>query len=314
MSADLKLGTLKKVELRDYWEKEDTHFTPWLAGQENLKFLGDTIGMELELIEAETHVGPFRADILCREINTDAYVLIENQLEQTDHLHLGQLMTYAAGLDAVHIIWVARTFNDEHRAALDWLNRITVEGFHFFGIEVELWQIGDSLPAPKFNIVSKPNDWTKAVRKGKEKYSAERTIMYMGLWSQFIRYLNSKFPDIDCPKPTGMPWIKFMLRDSNAVISYAPSTKKLSLYLTFEGDNPGTWFDHVKRNSESFEKEVGHPFEWISKEDGSGYVQWFADFDHESKDTMIDTFELVGSLINDLSQAINASYNKFKQR
>ena len=134
------LMRLERVDLRDYWEKEDTEFTPWLAESDNLQFLGETIGMDLELVDTEANVGLYRADVLCRDNNTDAYVLIENQLEQTDHLHLGQLMTYAAGLDTVNIIWIAQKFNDQHRAALDWLNRITFEEFHFFGIEVELWK------------------------------------------------------------------------------------------------------------------------------------------------------------------------------
>jgi hypothetical protein len=159
MKEELQLGKLERVDLRDSWPREDTNLTPWLAKQKNLKLLGASIGMNLERVENESRVGPFRADILCKDTATDSFVLIENQLEPTDHIHLGQLMTYAAGLDTVHIIWVAKSFNDEHRAALDWLNRITMEGFHFFGIEIELWKIGDSLPAPKFNIVCKPNDW-----------------------------------------------------------------------------------------------------------------------------------------------------------
>ena len=92
-------------------------------------------------------------------------MLIENQLERTDHSHLGQLLTYAAGLEAVTVVWIAERFTDEHRAALDWLNEITDEGFSFFGLEIELWRIGDSPMAPKFNMVSHPNDWTKTVSR-----------------------------------------------------------------------------------------------------------------------------------------------------
>src|SRR6185312_8829511 len=107
--------------------------------------------------------GPLRADILCKDVGTDAWVLIENQLERTNHGHLGQLLTYAAGLDAVTIVWIAERFTEEHRAALDWLNERTDEKITFFGLEVELWQIGNSPVAPKFNIVSKPNDWAKSI-------------------------------------------------------------------------------------------------------------------------------------------------------
>jgi hypothetical protein len=116
------------------------------------------------IVEAkEANVGPFRADIVCRDDDTGARVLIENQLDRTDHAHLGQLLTYATGLEAATIVWVARSFTSEHRATLDWLNEITDDKFNFFGLEVELWKIGDSPVAPKFNVVSSPNEWSRTV-------------------------------------------------------------------------------------------------------------------------------------------------------
>ncbi len=129
------LGRLEEVDLRSCWKQEAAHFTPWMAEEENIALLGKTIGMELEVKEQEANVGPFRADILCRNTADNTMVLIENQLEKTDHNHLGQLMTYAAGLDAVTLIWVVERFTEEHRAALDWLNRITDDGFYFFGLD-----------------------------------------------------------------------------------------------------------------------------------------------------------------------------------
>jgi hypothetical protein len=157
----MKLGRLEKVGLRDVWKTEAQHFTPWLAKEENLALLGDTIGLDLECEAVEKDVGPFRADILCKDTANDSWVLIENQVERTDHTHLGQLLTYAAGLKTVTIVWIAQRFTDEHRAALDWLNEVTGDEINFFGLEVELWRIGESSIAPKFNIVSKANEWTK---------------------------------------------------------------------------------------------------------------------------------------------------------
>jgi hypothetical protein len=157
------LGRLERVDLRDIWLSEASDFTPWLARKENLDILGQTLVIDLELEAQERPVGPFRADILCKDIGSDRWVLIENQLERTDHNHLGQLLTYASGLEAVTIVWIAAHFTEEHRSTLDWLNRITDGSFRFFGLEVELWRIGDSPPAPKFNIVSKPNDWSQSV-------------------------------------------------------------------------------------------------------------------------------------------------------
>ena len=123
MSANL--GKLEKVSLRDVWQKEDLDFTPWLAQEENIAILSETIGIELEVEGTEKDVGPFRADILCKDTVYGHWVLVENQLEKTDHTHLGQLLTYASGLNAVTIVWIAQRFTDEHRAALDWLNEIT---------------------------------------------------------------------------------------------------------------------------------------------------------------------------------------------
>ncbi len=178
--ATPKLARLERVDLREEWKTEAQDFTPWLAQADNLALLSETLNMELKTMGQEASVGPFRADILCRDTLDDSWVLIENQLERTDHTHLGQLLTYAAGLQTVTIIWVAATFNDEHRAALDWLNEITDERFRFFGLEVELWKIGDSPAAPKFNIVSKPNEWahsaSKATRRPRFTDLAERNL------------------------------------------------------------------------------------------------------------------------------------------
>ena len=138
---DIQLGKLSQISLREVWKNEAGSFTPWLAEGANLALLSEVLELELELEGQEQEVGPFRADILCKDAGTDRWVLIENQLERTDYTHLGQLLTYAAGLQAVTIVWIAERFTEEHRAALDWLNDITDERFNFFGIEVELWRI-----------------------------------------------------------------------------------------------------------------------------------------------------------------------------
>ena len=164
LGMNKQLGRLEKIKnIRDIWDTEDRDFTPWLAEENNIALLGDAIGLSLEVEAQEKAVGPFRADILCKDTADDSWVLIENQLERTDHKHLGQLMTYASGLKAVTIVWLATKFTEEHRSSLDWLNQITDDSFNFFGLEIELWKIDDSLIAPKFNVVSKPNDWSRSV-------------------------------------------------------------------------------------------------------------------------------------------------------
>ncbi len=197
-----KLGRLERIDLRTAWKNEATDFTPWLAREDNVRLLGDTLGLDLEVQQQEAQVGPFRADFLCRNTADNTLVLIENQLERTDHGHLGQLFTYAAGLDAVTVIWIASRFTEEHRAALDWLNRITHEGFHFFGLEVELWRIGDSAPAPKFNVVAQPNEWAKvaheAARTAPAPGSAGAT--YAEFWNEFGAFLTAKKARFKPPK------------------------------------------------------------------------------------------------------------------
>jgi hypothetical protein len=156
------LGRLEAVPLREVWTSEPYAFDPWLIQPENLQFLAESIGLPgLELVQAQQPIGPFYADIVCRTIDTNQVVLIENQLDQADHRHLGQVLTYAPHVDAKICVWVAERIRDEHRAAVDWLNRITGEGYAFFGVEVRAVRIGNSLPAPLYEVVAKPNDWSK---------------------------------------------------------------------------------------------------------------------------------------------------------
>ncbi len=183
-----KLARLERVDLREKWKTGAQGFTPWLAQPNNLAVLSETLNMELVTAGQEESVGPFRADILCRDTYDDSWVLIENQLERTDHTRLGQLLTYAAGLQTVTVIWVSATFTDEHCAALDWLNDITDDRFRFFGLEIELWRIGDSPAAPKFNIVSKPNEWmrsiSKAARRSRFTDLTERNLGIVQMWQE----------------------------------------------------------------------------------------------------------------------------------
>ena len=155
--ATQKLGQLVEVDLRTIWGDESRDFTPWLA--EHLDQLGEALGLDLQLIESEAGVGPFAVDILAEA--DEATVVIENQLERTDHSHLGQLLTYAAGRDAWTLIWITPELRDEHRAALDWLNRWTSDEIEAYGVEVRVVRIGDSQPAPEFRAVAFPNNWSR---------------------------------------------------------------------------------------------------------------------------------------------------------
>ena len=249
----MKIGKLKKVDLRQLWKGEASDFTPWLAKEENIEFLSELIGIELEVITEEKSVGPFRADILCKSTIDDSYVLVENQLEKTDHNHLGQLMTYAAGLEAVTIIWISKKFTEEHRAALDWLNRITDEEIKFFGIEVEAYQIGDSMPAPMFQMVSKPNDWTKAIHSIKRQgtLTGAKTIN-LEYWTELKEYFEAKGTKIKSQKPSPQHWTNFAIGKSDYHMSAVHSVRDKFIRVEFliNGNDSKEKFDELKEKYE----------------------------------------------------------------
>ena len=261
----MKLGRLQQLDLRNQWKKEDTDFTPWLALEENIELLSETIGIGLEVLNQEENVGPFRADILCRDIDSGNYVLIENQLEKTDHIHLGQLMTYAAGLDAVTIIWIARRFTEEHRAALDWLNEITIDTINFFGIEVELYKIGNSLPAPMFKLVSKPNEWKKSVIKTASisEYSALK-VLKLEYWQGLKNYLEEHQSFVKLRRPQPVSWSNISIGKSDIFIGASIASKgKLIISLFIVGNNSRQYYEELETvaKEKSF-SQISDRIEW----------------------------------------------------
>lgn len=266
----MKIGKLNKVDIRELWKGEATDFTPWLAKEDNIQQLSEIIGIELEVISEEKSVGPFRADILCKSTLDDTYVLIENQLEKTDHIHLGQLMTYAAGLDAVTIVWVAKKFTDEHRAALDWLNRITEEDIKFFGIEIEAYQIGDSLPAPLFQMVSKPNDWTKAIHSTRNVGELTDTkSLNLEYWTAMKDFFESKESKLNCQKPAPQHWTNFAIGKSDFHLSAVHSVRDnfIRVELWIKGNDSQEKFDQLREQYETDSKiKIDNKLAWDSLE------------------------------------------------
>lgn len=260
------LGRLERVDLREVWQSEPGDFTPWLAGEENLALIGETVGLELELEAQEKEVGPFRADLLCKDTATDSWVLIENQLERTDHNHLGQFLTYAAGLNAVTIVWVAGRFADDHRAAIDWLNEITTGGVNFFALEIELWRIGDSLAAPKFNVVSQPNDWTKTVSSAASQADglSETQRLQQEYWTAFSEHLSERGSHVRPTKPPPQHWMNFAIGRSQFTLqSYANTRdKRIAIGLVLSGPNATTHYRLLEQDKEAIEEEIGAALEW----------------------------------------------------
>ena len=269
-STSEPMGRLERVDLNEAWETEDGDFTPWLASEDNIALLGDTIGMDLEVEAQEKQVGPFRADILCLDTADNHWVLIENQLYRTDHTHLGQLMTYAAGLDAVTIVWIARQFTDEHRAALDWLNEITDDVIRFFGIEVELWRIGDSPMAPKFNIVSKPNDWTATSKRVRQQLSDELTPyrqLQVDYWGELQKLMQQRQGNVRPRKPLIQHWMPFAIgrTNFNLLANFTLTKNLISAGLELSGADAQAHFALLLKDKEAIENEMGKTLIWDQK-------------------------------------------------
>ena len=276
-----KLGRLRREkDLRAVWNNEADDFTPWLAQEENLVLLGDALGLELELEAVEKGVGPFRADIICRDTANDSLVLIENQLEGTDHKHLGQIFTYGAALNAATIIWIAIRFTDEHRAALDWLNEITNKDVNFFGLEIELWRIGNSPLAPKFNVVSKPNDWTKSIgRPGESENLTETKQIQLEYWRAFRDLLVEKSSVIKPRGPRPQHWMNFAIgRSRFRLMTFANvRDSRIGVGLVIAGPNAKPHFCLLREQKEAIESEIGSKLDWRempNKKSSRVFLRW----------------------------------------
>jgi hypothetical protein len=271
------IGRLVDVELRQVWNSEPYAFTPWLASAENLQFLADSLDLPgLELIRTEHPVDAFAADIVCRIVGTDHHVLIENQLEKTDHLHLGQLLTYAPRFDARVIVWVARSFTDAHRAALDWLNRVTGESYAFFGVEVRAVRIGDSLPAPLFDIVAKPNDWEKlaADRTAGDVVNTELHVDNIAYWEGVDSVLaqGAALQRRSKQSVKGQNlWIPLTSDGAVYIVLWRSLGQKqyVGAYLGIYGENRASYWEALTAAQAELDGGFGEPLDWSTNKTGT---------------------------------------------
>jgi len=241
------LGKLVEVDIREIWKNEATDFTKWLASEENLSALGEEIGIGISLIKTEARVGAFSADILAEEEKTGRKIVIENQLEQTDHDHFGKLFTYGSGYNASILIWVCREVRDEHRQAIDWLNDRTDNDLHMFVIKMEVWKIGDSSPAPKFQIICSPNNWAKTVKEGESGNLSETKLLQLEFWTEFNAYLQ----EISSPLKSREPQPRYFY---DVTIDGIPRTQVyLSLTVSLRSNFVRCEF-YIRNNKELYHK------------------------------------------------------------
>lgn len=260
------LGKLTKVPLRDYWKDEARDLTQWLAEPDNLRLLSNTLEMELELEGTEVNVGPFKADIVANDLFSDSKVVIENQLEKTNHDHLGKILTYASGLNARVMIWVAREFTEEHRRALDFINENAAPELRCYGIEIQLWKIGDSVPAPMFRVISKPNDYTSEIKTtagGTGEISQVKAI-YLDFWIDFVAYCKENKTRLNLRKPRPQHWFSFAIGRNKFSHNLVASlqNRRIGCEIYMRGKNAKTAFHLLYEKRKEIEANLG-PLEWM---------------------------------------------------
>lgn len=254
-----KLDRIVKIsDLRTIWAHEAKDFTKWLAKEENLELLGEEIGIEIELAEVESSVGSFNVDIFASEVGTSRKIIIENQLEDTNHDHLGKIITYASGKKAEVIIWIVKRARDEHRQAIEWLNQHMDQNIGFFLVEIELWKIGDSKPAPKFNVVESPNDWAKVVKSNSE-LSTTKQLQYQ-FWNSFVDYAykNVEFKNsFSQRKVYPQHWYDLAFGKKSYLISISVNTQKKTISSAIYIRNDKEIYNHFLNHKKEIEKELG---------------------------------------------------------
>lgn len=259
-----KFGVLKRVDLRNLWPHETQDFTPWLA--ENLTALGEVLGMDLELRLQEAPVGPFSLDLLVNDLGRERIVIIENQIEPTDHDHLGKLLTYAAGHDAAAVVWIAAAFREEHRQALDWLNQRTDATTEFFGLVVEAIQIDSSRPACHFRLVAFPNDWRKTTMSMAATKPSVRGEAYREFFQSLIDRLRTQYKFTQAQKGQPSSWYTFRSGVSGIGYSVAFTTGKRIRTEAYIDNGNASWnlamFDALFQRREEIETAFGEPLTW----------------------------------------------------
>lgn len=290
----MKLGKLEEVDIRELWKHEQYDFSEWLSKEENIELLNDEIGLTLTDIQKEVFVGTYRCDLVAKDETTGIKVIIENQLEATNHDHLGKIITYASGLDANVVIWIVKEAREEHRSAIEWLNNKTTNELSFFLMEIRAYKIGDSLPAPKFVVVEKPNDFVKIVNTGVDsgelsKAQAERLIF----WNRFNEVLISRNKPFNVRKATTDHWYSVALGTSEAHIEVTLVNKTNSIGIEVYIRENKNLFDKLFTVSEEIENELGFSVDWqrLDNKKASRIIYYIEglDFDnHENYDELMN--------------------------
>ena len=282
----MKLGKLKEVDIRTVWAHEQYNFSKWLANDENIKELGDELNLSLTDVETEKFVGNYRCDILCKDEITGKTVLVENQLEATNHDHLGKIITYASGLDAAVVVWIVASARQEHASAIEWLNKHTDDDLSFFLVEVHAYTIGNSEPAPMFKIIEQPNDFAKSVKaisKNSELSVAEQNRLVF--WTQLNEVLEQRGKPFNKRKATTDHWYSVAMGSSECHISIDLVNKEHKIRVGVWVDDNKELYDQFYAHKAEIEASCGFELYWDRLDDKKAalactYIQGL-DFDNQ---------------------------------
>jgi hypothetical protein len=267
----MKLSRITKVNPREIWKHEAHDFTQWLSKDENIEILCEELELNLENIKPEAAAGRYNVDIVADDIDTKRKVIIENQLESTDHKHLGQLLTYASAYDASIIVWLVTDYTEEHRQAIDWFNRNISESISFFLVQIEVYRIGESDPAPKFNIICEPNNWGKTLKKsGAGDSVSDVKLLQKEFWEGLRDYSHTQQTSVSygrTPKP--QHWYNISFGTSKCHIALTLNTQKSYVGCEVYIRNDQPLFDRFHSQKEKIEKVIGAELEWMELPDAT---------------------------------------------
>lgn len=296
----MELGKLEKIELREVWKHEALDFTRWLAKKENIAILSKEIGIDIEVIETEMSVGRYNVDIYARDIESNKRIVIENQLENTNHDHLGKMLVYAAGLDADIAIWVVKDVNEEHRQAIEWLNDNSFEKINIFLVKVELWQIDNSPIAPKFQVICEPNNWAKVLKQQSKDNITDLELRQMEYWQGFVDYAKSKDKTYISQRPSIYNWYVIRIGSTDYKIKLVHSVNSDIMRCQLEIFNDSIYKKLEQYRTEIDNKINGLEWEYLedrkvnriscnnsSKDNASSYV-WLLDMVDRFKEVFLD--------------------------
>ena len=260
------LSRLETMDPRDVWSDEARDFTPWLM--ENAQYLGEVLGIDVEFEARDHPVGAFSLDIFGRDITNECVLIVENQLADTDHKHLGQLLTYAAGTDAATIVWVAPHFRDEHRQALEFLNNKVGDEARFFGVEVSVVRIGDSPPAPMFNLIAKPSEWRSQVAAAQTNSElSEKRELYRSFWTKYLDAIHARHPsatNVRSASTRNWTHINYLRKGINISLAFLSKSQVIcEVYIDlFDAEKNSAVLNALQEHRDEVEKAVGETLQW----------------------------------------------------